>query len=470
MALPLPRVVSDVGPGGPLVTAMGGINSLANENILRQINQINKQYLPTTLGAEAASKLAYANLMGPQFLAKLLGNDAAVANMGDPAARAALKKAVGAGMGQNSGMNAFNQMQQGNQGNGMFSGIGEPSTNSFSGHLKKVFRALIGQNPQQGPNQNAFNMPAQDYGNSSNPRVSAEGPGVIPNGDFPFVGREGYRPHPTTTDYDGNQMQVMADDGNASMEMDMTGGQPRQQSDEWGASTPAAQQAFAEGREPTYAEKTGKYKGSVKQGEEAGKYRAQAQKEIGQSQLALSNSGASLNRMASILKDPVIQNMRSRIPFFQDKQLSYLKKMGTKEEQKKIGDLIATSEQIIASGVQAFGGKPLVREFDLLQRQKVNENDTIPVAEGKTQASIALHDIAEKKNDIISGLLQQGVNEADAVKQANKMVDINKIERATNKLLVDKITEDDIAATAKANGMTREQVIKRLKDEGRYNG
>jgi hypothetical protein len=467
MALPLPRVVSDVGPGGPLVTAMGGMNSLANDNILRQINQIKKQYLPTTLGAEAASKLAYANLMGPQFLAKLLGSDSAVANMGDPAAKAALEKAVGAGMGRNSGMNAFNQMQQGNQGNGMFSGIGEPSTNSFSGHLKNAFRALIGQNPQQGPNQNAFNMPAQDYDNSSNPRVSAEGPGVIPNGDFPFVGREGYRPHPTTTGYDGNQMQVMADDGNASMEMDMTGGQPRQQSDEWGPSTPAAQQAFAEGREPTWAEKTGNLKGAVKQGEEAGKYRAAALKDIGQSQLALSNSGASLNRMASILKDPVIQNMRSRIPFFQDKQLSYLKKMGTKEEQKKIGDLIATSEQIIASGVQAFGGKPLVREFDLLQRQKVNENDTIPVAEGKMQASIALHDIAEKKNDIISGLLQQGMSESDAVRQANKMVDVSAIERKTEELLADKITQEDYQHMMDKYKISRAELDKRLKAAGR---
>ena len=466
MALPLPRVVSDVGPGGPLVTAMGGMNSLANENILRQINQIKKQYLPTTLGAEAASKLAYANLMGPQFLAKLLASDSAVANMGDPAAKAALEKSVGAGMGRNSGMNAFNQMQQGNQGNSMFSGIGEPSTNSFSGHLKNAFRALIGQNPQQGPNQNAFNMPAQDYDNSSNPRVSAEGPGVIPNGDFPFVGREGYRPHPTTTGYDGNQMQVMADDGNASMEMDMTGGQPRQQSDEWGASTPAAQQAFAEGREPTYAEKTGKYKGSVKQGEEAGKYRAQAQKEIGQSQLALSNSGASLDRMASIIKNPVIQDMRSKIPFFQDKQLGYLEKMGTPEQKKLIGDFITTGEQIIASGVQAFGGKPLVREFDLLQRQKINRNDPIHVAEGKLQASIALHNIAEQKNGIINDLLGQGVNEADAVKQANKMVNIKKIERQTEELLRDKPTDMDIKHMAKKYGISSDEVKNRLKAKG----
>jgi hypothetical protein len=261
-------------------------------------------------------------------------------------------------------------------------------------------------------------------------------------------------------------MQVMADDGNASMEMDMTGGQPGQQSDEWGASTPAAQKAFSEGREPTYAEKTGRYKGSVKQGEEAGRYRAQAQKEIGQSQLALSNSGASLDRMASIIKNPVIQDMRSKIPFFQDKQLGYLEKMGTPEQKKLIGDFITTGEQIIASGVQAFGGKPLVREFDLLQRQKINRNDPIHVAEGKLQASIALHNIAEQKNDIINGLLGRGVNEADAVKQANKMVNIKNIERQTEELLRDKPTDMDIKHMAEKYGISADEVKNRLKAKG----
>jgi len=74
MTLPLPRVVADVGPGGGLVTSMGGINSLANDMILRQINEVKKQYAPITTQAEAASKLAYANLMGPQFMAKLMAN------------------------------------------------------------------------------------------------------------------------------------------------------------------------------------------------------------------------------------------------------------------------------------------------------------------------------------------------------------------------------------------------------------
>ena len=67
MALPLPRVVPDVGPGGPLITAMGGMNALQKQmlenqyyapNIQSEINQrnaltqgqnITNQYLPDKL-------------------------------------------------------------------------------------------------------------------------------------------------------------------------------------------------------------------------------------------------------------------------------------------------------------------------------------------------------------------------------------------------------------------------------------
>jgi len=74
MALPLPRVVADVGPGGPLVTSMMGTNALTKSNLENQIKKVEAQYAPITAQAQAASKLAYANLMGPQFLAKMLGN------------------------------------------------------------------------------------------------------------------------------------------------------------------------------------------------------------------------------------------------------------------------------------------------------------------------------------------------------------------------------------------------------------
>jgi hypothetical protein len=441
MALPLPKVVADVGPGGGIVTAMGGMNSLANDMLLRQMNQIKKQYLPTTMQAEAASKLAYANLMGPQFLAKLLGNPGAIANMGDDAAKAALQKAVGAGMGQGSAMNSFNQMQGGHP-----SGIGQPGTNSLSGWFANKLKEAFHRSPEQTSNPFAqgTSIPGQYNGDSQYSSPPAPRNEMSSSRPPDGVMKEGEQW------YNSKGEPVYADDdqesGQNPMQMELTEGR----------------------REPTWAEKTGRHQGTIKQGEEAGKYRAQAQKDIGQSQLALSNSGSSLHRMASIIKNPVIQEMRSKIPFFQDKQLGYLEKMGTPEQKKLIGDFITTGEQIIASGVQAFGGKPLVREFDLLQRQKINRNDPIHVAEGKLQASIALHDIAEKKNEIINDLLDRGVNEADAVRQANKMVDVSAIEKQTQDLLRDKPTEEDINYMAKKRGISPNEVKKLLKAKGLY--
>lgn len=419
MALPLPRVVPDVGPGGGLVTAMGGINKLSNENILRQINAIKKQYAPMTTQAEAASKLAYANLMGPQFLAKLLGNDSAIANMGSSQANQALQQAVNAGMGGGNASNVFQQMQQQSQGPG--EKLGNSLSNFFADKLKGVFGGqgqpgtgqmqMPGQGePQhQAPQQQPMQMP-NDAGQQSAPMAPPMGnrpkDGVILEGEqwYNAKGEPVYEEDVNTPD--------------GSMKLELTKGIPPKK---------------------TYAENTGEYKGTVKQLEKEGEYRADALKQIGESQLGLSHSGAVLDRMTGIIKNPVFGNMRNKIPGFQNKQLDYLKVMGTPEEKELIGDFLATGESFIASTVQGFSGKPLVREFDLAQRQKITPHDTVESAIGKLQSATALHDIAEQKNQIVSELLQKGYNESDAVKQANKMVDVGAIEKATKQRLQRKI-------------------------------
>ncbi len=414
MALPLPRVVPDVGPGGGLVTALGGINALNNAYQGTRYNKVKADYAPSTLAAEAASKLAYANLMGPQFLAKLLQNPGAIANMGDPAARDALQKAVNAGMGQGTGQNYLNQMPQ-------HTGVGQPSTNNFAGYLKNAFKSLVGQNPAQSSNPfaeaaqampNQMQQPSQMGSSPSEPPMQVA-PSRRPKGGVTVEGQQWY-------DENGNPVyeeDIQTPNGNA-MDLELTKGIPPK----------------------TYAQKTGEHQGTIKQLEEEGKYRAAARKQIGESQLGLSHSGAVLDRMTSIIKNPVFANMRSRIPAFQNKQLDYLKVMGTPEEKELIGDFLSTGESFIASTVQGFSGKPLVREFDLAQRQKITGHDTVESATGKLQSATALHDIAEKKNSIVDELLGKGYNEAEAVKMANKMVDVSAIEKATNESLQRKIT------------------------------
>lgn len=426
MALPLPRVVPDTGPGGGLVTAMGGINAVHNAMIEKKINQIKAQYMPLTSQAEAASKLAYANLMGPQFLAKLLQNPGAIANMGDPAARAALQKAVNAGMGQGTGQNYLNQMPQQPP---QHTGVGQPSTNNFAGYLKNALKGFLGQGQSQEQGNNPFaqaaqampQMPQQQQMLQGQPQAPEQAmgnpamnavPGKRPKGGVTVEGQQWYNAKGEPV---YSEEEEQSPDG--AMELELTKGIPPK----------------------SYAQKTGEHLGTIKQLEKEGEYRAGALKQIGESQLGLSNSGAVLDRMTDIVKNPVFANMRNTIPGFQNKQLDYFKVMGTPEQKELIGDFLSTGESFIASTVQGFSGKPLVREFDLAQRQKITPHDTIDSAIGKLHSATALHDIAEKKNQIVSELLQKGYNESDAVMKANKMVDVSAIEKATRERLQRKI-------------------------------
>jgi hypothetical protein len=426
MGLPLPKVVADIDPSGlRIMNSLNGINDYANKSHQRRYNQVKADYAGLSIPAQAYSQLAYANAVGPQFMAKILANDAAVANMGSNNAKSALQYVT------NAARHPFNSLP-GAQGGNTFNGVGYPVTNSRSGNVWDRLIHAFDRKPAQGPG-NAMNSPIPGGDNSSNPRVSAEGPGVIPNGDFPFVGREGYRPHPTTTGYDGNQMQI-----------DMTGGQPGQQSNEWGASTPEAQQAFAEGREPTWAEKTGRLKGTVEEGKELGKHRADVINDIGEQQLALSNTGSNLDRIIEDINDPKFMELRKDFPFYQDMQLNALSKVGSPEQQEMIGNFIADVKSFAGSTVQQFKGASMKREFDYADQLKPNENDTTNTARGKLTALKTLKEIAEKKNDIILNLLQnKHMNVGDAVKVANIMVDDKAIAQDVKKLTSPMITLHD---------------------------
>lgn len=404
MALPLPRVVADVEAGGPLVTSMRGINSLANDMTLRKINRVKEQYAPLTAHAEAASKLAYANLVNPQYIAKIMGNPQFMANLSEQQKNMLKDLAFNAGV-RNQGTVPF---QGGNPLQQLQSQSQPQEEQSFSGWMKNALKGAFGQSQQQAPS-NAF---AQDF-------PTNQAPAAVPQNPMQHRPKDGATLEGEQW-YNSNGEPVYEEDvqtPNGSMQLELTKGIPQK----------------------TYAERAGEYEGTIKQKEQEGKYRADALNEIGQSQVGLSHSGAVLDRMTDIVKNPVFANMRNSIPGFQDKQLDFLKVMGTPEEKELIGDFLSTGESFIASTVQGFSGKPLVREFDLAQRQKITGNDTIESAFGKLRSARSLHDIAEKKNQIVSELLQKGYNESDAIRQANKMVDVKAIEKETNQRLQRKV-------------------------------
>lgn len=76
---------------------------LKQQQLANAFNEFKNQYAPLTLQADAASKLAYANLMGPQFLAKLMGNQDILANVPESKLPIAISQLLKAGMGNSNG-------------------------------------------------------------------------------------------------------------------------------------------------------------------------------------------------------------------------------------------------------------------------------------------------------------------------------------------------------------------------------
>ena len=253
MAIPPVKLFSNE-PGGPLLTVMNALNAAENQRHLTRYNKAKAEYAPTTMQAEAASKLAYANLMGPQFLSKILQNPGAIANMGDPAAREALQKVVNAGMGQSTGQNYLNQIPQ-------HTGVGQPSSNNFSGYLKNALKGLLGQGQGQGQNQagnpfgqNAQPMPQQQQMPQQMPPQMPQQAGQAPmQPPVPMQAPvpQGKRPKGGVTLegeqwYNAKGEPVYAEDEqgpNGAMELEITKGIPPK----------------------SYAEKEGEFKGTIKQ-------------------------------------------------------------------------------------------------------------------------------------------------------------------------------------------------------------
>ena len=452
MALPLPRVVPDTGPGGGLVTAMGGMNALHGQMLQNKMNKIKNEYLPLTLQAQAASQLAYAKLMGPQYVAKLLQNDGVLANLPDAEKKALLGMVTNAGVSATQGGNALGQMPQ-------HTGIGQPSTNNFSGKIKNALMGFLGKGQNQEQGNNPFAQGVQPMPQQQSPMQMPQG--GIPQGNPAMNARPSKRPKDGVTLegqqwYNAKGEPVYAEEedinepGDHAMELELTEGQRGK-------------------KEPTWEENTGKFKGIVKEGEELGKIRATSVKELDQDYQQALQLKQPIDLLGKIISNPRFQNLRN-LPGFQKLQMNGKIAIGTPEEKKLIGQFQAAARQVVSATVKGFGGRILASEIPLSESMKLSDNDSIEAMLGKEPVIKAFNEMTLQRSKIASKLMKDyHLDKGEALEQADKMVDGEAI-RKKAEMELNPISEDDIAETARANGMTREQVIQRLKKEGRYNG
>lgn len=440
MALPLPRTVADVGPGGGLVTAMGGINALENALHTTRFNKVKADWANTTIPAQAYSQLAYANAVAPQMLAKLMANPGAMANMTDEQKVQMLNLIRNSGLKTPEGtLNSLGQMPQ-KQSN---DGTGHPATNTFSGYVKNALQGLLGKNQQQP--SNPFANPAPQY----NPTLGQAGTGM----NLELTG--GHNPAPTQNQSaSDNGMTPTQDAVNAHNQM---ANDPKLQAfHEW-LNSPEGQKEIAKGAQGhvpneqevldwqrnkhTYEENAGHYQGIIKEGEELGDVRAKTIDDISRQQLNLSSTGANLERIINDINDPKFMDLRKDFPLFQDMQLKALSKVGSPEQQEMIGNFIADVKSFAGSTVNSFKGQTMKREFDYADQLKPSEGDTVNTARGKLTALKSLKEIAERKNDIILNLMQnKHMNLGDAVKQANKKINVKDIDKQVKELTQPMIT------------------------------
>jgi hypothetical protein len=441
MALPLPKVVADVEAGGPLVTSMRGVNALTASNLENQIKRVQAQYAPLTTQAEAASKLAYANLMGPQFMAKLMGHPEILANMSEDQRNKALNMVYGAGTGQGTGNNFMNNLPHPKQEESLFgmlkNKLGSIFTPSSQGSLQSPAQAPQNapmgsqqtQMPQQQFNPQDVQAAVQAYRNSpeAQQKAQAEGMYTIPN--------------------QNELMNWYQKNGNAPV-----------------AQPPIEKPAVTS---KSWPEKYGEFKGIEKEGEKLGELRASAIDEFGEQYQQAIQAEQPVQHLMEMTQNPIFINMRNKIPFFQDKQLAALSKLGTPQEQQLVGDFVTTATNAVANTINNFRGRILDKEITMANQMKISPNDTWNVMVGKL-GSIATFNEMTKQRAYIAGQLMEKkhMNRAQAVNEADRMVDGKAIRKEMEGKLNPKPSDADIDYMAQKYNISPDEVRKKLQAKG----
>lgn len=393
-------------PGGGLAYARGGINALANNRALRKYNEIKAEYAPETLLAQAASQAAYANNVGPQYIAKILQDAGFKGNTSDPVLKSLVEKVQNAGMMGNPLINTLNQRILERYGNPH-----QQSTNPLAWLWNKFANTIHPQQSNALINQNTEPMPAQNTNVFRQPAPVSQ----------PQQVGQAQPPEPSQGSYVDENGNPVDEHGDSNTEVT-----PKQA---------ASLEALNNKQDPSYLEGEATYLGGQEQGKVLGKAKADMQKQVGENQLALTNSGTGIDRLVDEFTNPDFVKLRNEFPYLQDMQIEAASHLNNPQIQHMIGQIKADIESFKGSTVMGFGGQTLKREFDYADQLKPSTKDTVYTASGKLETLKALHDIAYKKNSIINQLLKdKKMTPAEAVERANKMVDVKAIDKRVKEL------------------------------------
>jgi len=448
---------------------------------------IKARYQPMISLAEASSKLAYANLMGPQFLAKLMGHSDILANMTDEQKAEGMRKLYAAGTGQGTGFGFLNPQ----------------AVSTALGGTQQPQQQEPQQQEQEQPQQPEQQQPEQQQSQSSDDQRPIHA--TVNDDETPYTGN-------VPIDYDKNGYPIYAKgatppaaaattpaQGPAATAAQQPGGkdyaEETKAADAWLGSKEAADQAKKDGyisfpdrdklmawykaqqqkagaapvaaqpaaAQPVaapaqqaapdtppppesaadfpsqpkkdFAQNAADYAGRKKEGEAMGEQRVKDMSALNDNVFAANTDLTTLGEISKILASSQFEQIR-QVPAAGHHELAYYAKFGTPEQKDMVGRYYALTGQVVKDSSRDFPGQFRTGEQKLLEGMKPSPGDTVDVARGKTEALMQLRTMVRDRAKLISGYMEKfHVSKGSAETIADQQVQGDKIRDA----IVDKV-------------------------------
>lgn len=373
--IPVPKIVPDVGPGGPISDVY---NRLTQSALEQRKRELENQYYGQTAQANALSKLAYANLMGPQFLAKMMGNEQLLANLPDDQKRQALQAIYRAGSDQGTG-------------NALRNFVAPPSDEQFGGITAPIMNMILDKIKRKDAMQESQPQDALLQSPQSQMRPSI------------------------------NQQQEFGEVNRASP-------QEVEQNAQYGNLA------------HSFAENVGIHKGIVREGEEEGKIRATDREDLNTQVFKGEANKLTYDELANILSNPEFRKLR-QLPALNQHELGFYAKYGTPAQREMVGKFYALTGNIIKNSARDFPGQFRKGEQALLSGMKPTDSDTIEVAVGKAQTLAYLDKLFTERARLTSQIMGKNhVDKLTALDAADKQLNFDKIKKQIEEKFEPKIT------------------------------
>jgi len=138
-----------------------------------------------------------------------------------------------------------------------------------------------------------------------------------------------------------------------------------------------------------------------------------------------------LNNIQEISANPTFQNMYKN-PEYLGKDIDWLSRFGTPEEQKLIGDFTTNQKSIFSSMGQDFKGAFREFELNIFNKASPDIHDTLPQIQAKTNTLLALKGLVSKRLSLAQDIVRssQGqISPSAALEIADKQINAKEVRK-----------------------------------------